>query len=253
MKRTYAVLLFGLLECVLFFSGVDAQKPFRTDPQDPQAAEKEQVRRAVIEFEGRLLMRDLVSLTGELEEDRRREQAFVEIEMPKHPPAPSPSVRDSNETVGSAHPRRASKIVAEKDTSQAVAGSVGQADVQTRKVRVGRLTRPNRKFVTTSEQDYSVDQRKALREQMKAMFVHIPEDIRVHLIPEQIEITATTATVQAVYYFRPRMGNADAARIPGFAKGEPESIQLRLRRLGDEWRVEDVKTITERLTISVPR
>ena len=88
---------------------------------------------------------------------------------------------------------------------------------------------------------------------MKALFDRVPQDIRIHLIPEGVEIAGNTATVEAVYYFRPRMGNVDWTRVPAYAKGEPQAVQLHLRKMGDEWLVEDVHAIAGQLTSMLSR
>ena len=121
-----------------------AQKPYRVDPRDPLSAEKEKVRRAVVAFEGQLVMRDVVSLTGELGEDRQVEKFFEMVVVV------SPNVTTRNDSSGvsaTEEKARATKTVLQtdgrrtdpSDTTQTNESNTPPTVVEKRKVQVGRF------------------------------------------------------------------------------------------------------------------
>ncbi|MCD6170069.1 MAG: hypothetical protein J7J76_05930 [Candidatus Latescibacteria bacterium] len=56
--------------------------------------------------------------------------------------------------------------------------------------------------MTTAEAEYTVAERKEIRDQLKALFRQIPPEVQLFFKPLSTEVTGSTARVECEYYFK---------------------------------------------------
>ena len=81
------------------------------------------------------------------------------------------------------------------------------------------------------------------------MYDRLPLHIRIHIVPEDIDVQGNTATVQAAFYLRRLFGDPNDA--PAFAKAQSERITLQLIKTGNQWAVKDMANFATRLSSTV--
>ncbi len=173
------------------------------------------IRGTVEGFARRVNFRDIISLTGELEEDAaRRARALAHKEG---------SASRNGISVGSSAPK---------------------AD---------ELSHPGspqcREFVTTAAQDYTAEQRRTLRSGLLETFLKIPPHVRIDSRTERISLNATTATVDLTYTFRGlEIDTPGSLRLTSLP---PASLPLQLRKYGDRWLVEGLQDVARQMAAVV--
>lgn len=224
---------------------ITAQEPAVRDTA--MLSEQEAVRMAVVSFEGRLISRDVVSLTGVLEEDAVIVQAGRVSEQDRAPQAPDKrEIPDSLRARLAANPSSVGEALILERVGPHGLVRLPASEQQT---RAGQLTPVRRDTVTTIEDAPEV--RRATRTKLEAMFKRLPEHVRIHIVPKDIVVEGLAAVAVADYYFRRSFGDPDDA--PAFARQKPQALTLNLRKVDGRWLVADLDGIANRLLADVPR
>jgi len=83
--------------------------------------------------------------------------------------------------------------------------------------------------VTTAEAEYSVAERKAIRDELKAFFHEIPPEVQMFFKPVSIRVSGGRATVECQYYFKAK---TPTRRSKGFVKEMRRGIGLAKMKRG---------------------
>ena len=95
--------------------------------------------------------------------------------------------------------------------------------------------------ITTAEAEYTVAERKEIRDELKALFRQIPPEVQMFFKPLSITVSGGTARVECEYYFKAKTPTRRSKKFVN-TRGR---ITFTLNRDGQAWRVKQVKGFVE--------
>ncbi|MCK4590546.1 MAG: hypothetical protein KAT86_02240, partial [Candidatus Latescibacteria bacterium] len=99
-------------------------------------------------------------------------------------------------------------------------------------------------YVTTSEEEYPLEERKAMKEELRQVFEEIPSEVGLFLEVKGIEVSGEHATVQAVYFFKAMMDTERSRRYIALGKKE---MTLQLEKDEGRWKLKGVKGFVDEM------
>jgi len=96
-------------------------------------------------------------------------------------------------------------------------------------------------MVTTAEAEYTVAERKAIRDELKALFRQIPPEVQMFFKPLNITVSGGRATVECQYYFKAKTPTQRSKRFVN-RRGR---ITFTMTGHGGVWKVRKVKGVVE--------
>ena len=245
--------LTGALLCVFLMGNAVAQKPSRAEaiariaqmyPNSAKSPEQiydeGQIEMAALAFAKSFGNWELSALTGSLEEDSVRV-----IKVKKQPsvvrtPDPIKTTVDSTNRSGTASTGQIDSLLNARSANGDTTDHSEQM-TETRRINRRSVFYSRHKVVTTVHQDHSEQDRRTMREDFLKIFKNLPSDVRILLKPIKTTYHGQTATVDAEWQYD-ILGLPTPASRP-YVGQSPGTVQLRLRRVGDEWLVSNFQAL----------
>jgi len=144
-----------------------------------------------------------------------------------------------------------------QQVKQTLARFRGRFNLKDHLALVGRLPdEPVRKgpggaypVVTTAEAEYTVAERKAIRDELKALFRQIPPEVQLFFKPLSITVSGGRARVECEYYFKAKTLTPEAKE---YLKTRG-TVTVRFKKVGGQWNIEQVKGIIDEVRERIPK
>ena len=103
--------------------------------------------------------------------------------------------------------------------------------------------------MTTAEAEYTVAERKEIRDQLKALFRQIPPEVQLFFKPLSITVSGGRARVECEYYFKAKTLTPEAKE---YLKTRG-TVTVRFKKVGGQWNIEQVKGIIDEVRERIPK
>ncbi len=103
--------------------------------------------------------------------------------------------------------------------------------------------------VTTAEAEYTLAERKEMRDDLKELFREIPPEVQLFFKPVSATVSDGTATVECEYYFKAKTPTPEAKEYLK-TKG---TVTVRFKKVGEQWNIEQVKGFVDEVKERVPK